>query len=115
VLALSLLPSYYTILSYSLLFIISLIIWDNFLIFLILLSIKTHYWFCRHYELNIKFIIHVGTPSIILYVIMETIISISHHILYYLYHLLIFLFILSFYYSQVIYTFGSIFTRGLQV
>jgi hypothetical protein len=61
---------------------------------------------------KLKFIIPIGTPSILFYLIMETIFSVSHHILYYLYCLLNFFSSHVSTTCRVIYTLGPIFTRG---
>jgi len=80
--------------------------------FLILLSIKKCYDFVIIMNFKLKFIIPIGTPSILFYLIMETIFSVSHHILYYLYCLLIFFSSHVSTTCRVIYTLGPIFTRG---
>jgi len=61
---------------------------SNFLklFFLFFYPLKLIIGFTVFMTFKLKFITPVGTPSILLYLIIETILSISHNILYYLYH-----------------------------
>jgi hypothetical protein len=60
---------------------------------------RVHTSFTIIMNFKLKFMISVGTLSILLYLIIETILFISHHILFYLFCLIIF-FILSFHCSS---------------
>jgi hypothetical protein len=61
-----------------------------FSLFFIFLSIKTCYWFLPTLQIfKLKFIIFISTSIIYLYLFIKIILSISHHINYYFFHLCI--------------------------